>query len=122
MAAADKHVRELTDDAQDPLAAFADWYLSPEHRDHPAVGCAVPTLGDDIRRGDDRLRTAYRQQVERYIAHVERFLGGGEDARPRAIRAMSTLVGALVLARAVDDDDLSDEILSTVRAAMDELP
>ena len=115
LAASDRRVHELTDDAEDPLAAFADWYLSAKHREDPGAGCAVPTLGDDVRRGDERLRAAYRQQVERYIEHFERFLGGGADARRRAILAVSALVGAVVVARAVDDDALSDEILSAVR-------
>ena len=114
-------MHELTDNAEDPLATFVDWYLSAEHRDRPGAGCAVPTLGDDVRRGDERLRSAYRRQVERYFENVERFLGGGEDARRRAILAVSALVGAIVVSRAVDDEPLSDEILSAVREGVSEL-
>jgi len=36
----DRRLHELTDDANEPLAAFADWYLSAEHRDAPGAGCA----------------------------------------------------------------------------------
>jgi TetR/AcrR family transcriptional regulator, transcriptional repressor for nem operon len=106
---------------RDPLAAFVDWYLSAEHRDDPGAGCAVAALGDDVRRGDGRLRSAYREQVERYLENVERFLGGGEDARRRAILAVSALAGAIVLSRAVDDEALSDEILSAVSEGISEL-
>jgi TetR/AcrR family transcriptional regulator, transcriptional repressor for nem operon len=122
LAAADRHLHKLTDDAEDPLAAFVDWYLSVEHRDQPAAGCALPPLGDDVRRSDDRVRSAYREQVERYVEHVERFLGDGEGARQRAILAVSTLVGAVVLSRAVDDEAFSDEILSAVHDGISELP
>ena len=121
VAAADRHVHKLTDDADDPLAAFADWYLSADHRDDPGAGCAVAGLGGEVGRGDERLRAAYRGQVERYLANVERFLGDGEGARERAIVAVSALVGALVMARAVDDEALSDEILGAVRAGIGEL-
>ena len=121
LADSDKFVLELTDDAEDPLAAFVDWYLSAEHRDEPGSGCPVAALGDDVRRGDERLRSAYRQQVQRYFENVEGFLGGGEDARQPAILAVSALVGALVLSRAVDDEALSDEILSAVSKGIDEL-
>jgi TetR/AcrR family transcriptional regulator, transcriptional repressor for nem operon len=114
LAASDRYVHELTDDAEDPLAAFVDWYLSAEHRDGPGHGCAVAALGGDVRRGDERVRTAYREKVERYLDDVERFLGGGEHARRRAVLALSSLVGAVVLARAVDDEALSDEISSAV--------
>src|SRR5262245_60344639 len=108
LARSDRHLHALTDDAPDPLAAFVDWYLSAEHRDDPGAGCAIAALGDDVRRGDQRLRTAYRQQLERYLDNVERFIGGGQDARGRAIFAMSALVVAVTLSRAVDDQALAD--------------
>lgn len=115
---AERTVHDLTDDAEDPLGAFVDWYLSADHRDDPAHGCPVVALGDDVQRGNDRVRAAYRAQVERYLANLERFLGGGEGARRRATVALSTLVGSVMLARAVGDEPLSDEILRDVRAAL----
>jgi TetR/AcrR family transcriptional repressor of nem operon len=111
-------MRELTDDAEDPLAAYVDWYVSTRHRDDPANGCPVVALGGDVRRGDERARAAFRRRVERYLADFESLLGGGEDARRRATVAVSTLVGAVLLARAVDDEALSDQILSDVRGAL----
>ena len=72
-------IRSLTDGADDPLAAFVDWYASAEHRDNPAGGCAVVALGSDVPRAEDRVRTAYREQVERYLALLERLHGGGEE-------------------------------------------
>ena len=115
---ADRTRRELTDGADDPLAALVDWYVSARHRDDPAHGCAVVALGADVRRGDERVRAAYTREVERYVAHVERLLGGRAEARSRAIVAVSTLAGAIMLARAVDDPALSDEILRDVREAV----
>ena len=103
------------------MTALVDWYLSAEHRDDPGAGCAVPALGGDVRRGDERLRSAYRRQVERYFENVERFGGGGDDARQRAILAVSALVGAIVLSRAVDAEALSDEILDAVSEGISEL-
>jgi TetR/AcrR family transcriptional repressor of nem operon len=115
---ADQTAREVTEDAPDPLAAFVDWYVSTQHRDNPATGCPVVALGADVRRGDDRVRAAYGRQVERYLGSLERLLGGGEDARRRATVALSMLVGSVVLARAIDDEELSDEILRDARAAL----
>jgi TetR/AcrR family transcriptional repressor of nem operon len=114
-------MESVTEGAEDPLAAFVDWYASAEHRDNPATGCGVVALGADVPRGEDRVRTAYRQQVERYLAHLERLLGDGDDARHRATVALSTLVGAVLLARAIDDEALSDEILRDVREAVTSL-
>ena len=108
-----------TADAEDPLAAFVDWYLSPDHRDDPASGCAVVALGSDAARSDPRVRAAYRGQVERYLSHMEELLGGGEDARRRAIGAVTSMVGAMLIARAVDDEELSEEILREARAGVE---
>jgi TetR/AcrR family transcriptional regulator, transcriptional repressor for nem operon len=105
----------LSDGADDPLAGFVDWYTSADHRDNPGGGCAVVALGADVARADDRVRAAYREQIERYLVHLERLLGGGEDSRRRAITALTSLVGSVLVARAVDDPALSDEILRTVR-------
>jgi TetR/AcrR family transcriptional regulator, transcriptional repressor for nem operon len=114
VANSDQFVHELTDDAPEPLAAFVDWYLSAEHRDEPGKGCAVAGLADGARHGDKRVRAAYGRQVERYVENIERFLGGGNDARDQALLIVSAMVGALVLSRAVDEP-LSSELLDTVR-------
>lgn len=110
--------REVIEDAADPLAAFVDWYLSPSHRDNPGSGCTVVALGADAARADERVRGAYRGQVERYIETMEGLLGGA-DARRRAIAAVSSMVGALLMARAVGDEDLSEEILREVRTSVE---
>lgn len=111
--------REVIGGAADPLAAFADWYLSSSHRDNPGSGCAVVALGADATRADGRVQGAYRGQVERYVATMEELLGGGgADARRRAIAAVSSMVGALLMARAVGDEDLSEEILAAARESV----
>jgi TetR/AcrR family transcriptional repressor of nem operon len=118
----ERAIEAVTAGAEDPLAAFVDWYASADHRDNPATGCGVVALGADASRGDERVRAAYREQVERYLAHLEQLLGGDEDARRRATVALSSLVGAVLVARAIGDDPLSDEILRDVRAAVTSLP
>ena len=110
-------IAEVIDGADDPLAAFVDWYVSPIHRDDPGTGCAVVALGADAARADERVRAAYTGQVERYVAQMEELLGGeGEDVRRRAIAAVSEMVGAVLIARAVGDEALSEEILAAARA------
>ena len=108
----------VTEGADDPLAAFVDWYLRKEHRDQPATGCGVAALAGDVSRGNERLRSAYQRQLELYLTHLQEMLGGDAESRRRATVAVSSLVGALVLARAVDDDALSAEIRGDVRDAI----
>jgi TetR/AcrR family transcriptional repressor of nem operon len=91
-----------------------DWYVSADHRDNPGSGCGVVALGADASRSDPRVRAAYTDQVKRYLAQLEQLLG--DDAQ--AAVALSTLVGAVLVSRAVDDPALSDEILADVREAL----
>ena len=110
---------EVVEGADDPLAAFVDWYLSPAHRDQPGTGCAVVALGADAARADERVRATYTGQVERYVAQMEELLGDEgrrEEVRRRAIAAVSEMVGAVLIARAVGDEELSEEILAAARA------
>jgi TetR/AcrR family transcriptional regulator, transcriptional repressor for nem operon len=97
---------------------FAESYLSARHRDDRGGGCVVAALGSDIARqglGVRRELTSYvREQVDRLAGWI-----GGRSAvarRQHAIATLAGLVGALVLARAVDDPALSDEILAAARA------
>lgn len=114
-------IAEVIEGADDPLAAFVDWYLSPAHRDDPGTGCAVVALGADAARADERVRATYTGQVERYIAQMEKLLGSDDEAaRRRAIAAVSAMAGALLISRAVDDEGLSDEILAAVRESVTE--
>jgi TetR/AcrR family transcriptional regulator, transcriptional repressor for nem operon len=101
----------------DPLPAFADWYLTAAHRDNPGTGCGVAALGPDIARAGGAAQEAYGAQVERYIGHL-RTINGGDDAK--ALVTLSTIVGALVIARGLGPTERSDELLSAVRDAIRE--
>jgi TetR/AcrR family transcriptional regulator, transcriptional repressor for nem operon len=116
----ERAVQHVIDGAEDPLAAFVDWYLSSEHRDNPGAGCGVVALGNDVARAGDELRSAYTDQVRRYLARLDELLGADGAPRPSdaATVALSTLVGALLVARAVDDPELSERILRDAREAL----
>jgi TetR/AcrR family transcriptional regulator, transcriptional repressor for nem operon len=101
-------------DAHAALGLFVDWYTSAEHRDTPGAGCAVVSFGADAPRADQRVRTAYTGQVQRYLVHLEALLGD----RKRAAAALSALVGAVLVARAVGPGALSDEILAAARESV----
>ena len=96
-----------------PLGALVDAYLSTAHRDGLATSCAVATMAADVARSSDRARTAYTRQVCAYLDLLSKLIPAGKprSRRKRAIAALSTLVGAVAIARAVNDDSLSQEIL-----------
>jgi TetR/AcrR family transcriptional repressor of nem operon len=121
MTETESRVHELTAAAEDPLAAWADTYLTAAHRDDPATGCAVAALGADMPRVGGPAQAAYRAQVDRYLAHLQQLLeGDDETTRRRAAVTLSAMVGALMIARALGPTTRSDEILRDVREAVRE--
>ncbi len=121
LAQGSQRVRSSTDaDQPAALAAIVDGYLSRLHRDKPETGCAVAALPTDIARTDPRARAAYSRQVRRYIELLTELTPARD--RDEAQLILAALVGALVLARAVDDRALSDEILSSVACALHRHP
>jgi TetR/AcrR family transcriptional repressor of nem operon len=105
----------------DPMAAFADWYVSTAHRDDPGTGCGVAALGPDVSRIGGAAQEAYRAQVDRYLAHLQTLTGGDDpDSRRDALITLSMMVGALVIARGLGSIERSDELLDTVRKAVRE--
>ena len=118
-AQSDRRVYALTSEASDKKQAFLDNYLSAAHRDHPGSGCAIAALGPEIAR-DSAARKPFTQRVKHMIDGMTgRFRWKRKDAaRRNAIHLLSAAVGALVLARAVDDPRLSDEILESVRDSL----
>jgi TetR/AcrR family transcriptional repressor of nem operon len=119
-AESERAVQRVIDGADDPLAAFVDWYLSSEHRDNPGEGCGVVALGNDAARAGDEIRSGYTDQVGRYLTRLDELLGTGDGQRPSAdaTAALATLAGAVLVARAIDDPELSDQILRDARAAL----
>lgn len=103
--------------AQD-LAGFVAAYLSASHRDQPGSGCALAALGSEAARQPAPVRRAFTEGVEARLARMQEALPDRD--RAAALAAISQLVGAVMLARAVDDPALSDEILAAGRGALTE--
>jgi TetR/AcrR family transcriptional repressor of nem operon len=99
------------------FAAVVEAYLNRAHVDHPGSGCALVALAADVARSGSPARAAYTRQVRQYLDLFAALLADrGPQARRRAVAILSALVGALALARAVDDDALTTEILASVAA------
>ena len=106
-------------DAANARHAFLDSYLSAQHRDGPGKGCAIAALGPEIAR-DPAVRGSFTKEVKRMIARMAKESGRNntKESRQDAIHLLSAAVGALILARAVDDAELSDEILASVHDSL----
>lgn len=99
---------------QDAVAMIVGRYLSPEHRDRPGEGCALAALGSEIQRGPASVRRAFTEGLSSLAARLAALLPRRRRQAPEdaALALLSALVGTLILARAVDDPELSDRILA----------
>ena len=87
---------------------FADLYLSFWHRDNPGDGCTMAALAQEVARSTPELKAAFEKGFEEFLSAQ-----GGD--RRQAIFQTAALLGGVVLARAVQDEQLSEEILKSVR-------
>lgn len=99
-----------------PLEAFIDNYLSPWHQTSPGEGCPLPTMSAELGlRGQPSATTD--AVLGARLKQIETALGDGcGDAT--GLMVMSTLVGALVLARSVEDSALGLRIMEVVRESL----
>lgn len=101
-----------------PLEAFIDNYLSEWHQNSPHQGCPLPTMSSELgQRGQPSPTTD--AVLNARLAQVAAALEGDNKTR-RSLMIMSTLVGALLLSRSVEDPQLGTQILQTVREGLKE--
>ena len=96
---------------RDALVRFASRYLTPRHRDAPGQGCAIAGLAGEVPRQGSGLRQTYTAGLRGMIGRLTALLPGRPDPEAEAMALVALLTGALTLARAVDDPELSDRIL-----------
>jgi TetR/AcrR family transcriptional repressor of nem operon len=107
----------VADSPEEPYAALLKHYLSPRHRDDPGKGCAFAALSGDAARGSKTVRKAFAEGLQPLIDILAEAIPGRSKAvrQRKALAAMAALVGALTIARAVDDAALSDDILEAAQ-------
>lgn len=95
-----------------------DSYLAVRHRDNRGTGCLVVAVGADMARMRGPARARYSQGFAR---HLDRLMAALQlspnqaENRDRVMHLMSSLVGALLFARAIDDPGRSEAILHSMR-------
>jgi TetR/AcrR family transcriptional repressor of nem operon len=103
--------------AERSLSAWVKAYLSDAHRDRPGAGCGLAALAGDAARGGPAVKGVFAEGVESLVATLQRQMPGADEAarREQALAMLSTLVGALLLSRAVGDAGLSRELREAAR-------
>jgi TetR/AcrR family transcriptional regulator, transcriptional repressor for nem operon len=95
--------------------AIAKAYLTTAHLDRIETGCAVAALGSDIARMSPATRLVFEARLEEMIMMLDEFASGCGDTRRQSITMLATMIGALVMARAVKSKALSEEIRAAAR-------
>ena len=117
-----EHWRKLAEQTSPDkrLATIVDSYLSTVHRDDPGHGCAIPTLGAEIARESPRTRKAFAAKLERMIDMLAEQIPEvpRKAARKKAMAAIATMMGTIVLARIAGSGEFSNEILVAGRDAV----
>jgi len=86
-----------------------DAYLSRDHLQDIDGSCPLIGVSSDVARSGQIVKAAYREVAESMI-HVFQANVDGAEAREQALVLLALCVGGMVVARAVDDDGLADEL------------
>ncbi len=102
------------------VQAIIDKYLSTQHRDNPAMGCAMPALAAELARKPEKIRKNFTKALEDVFNRLATFMPGDSDAvrKDAAISLFTAMAGAVLVARASSDPELSDRILSSARQSL----
>lgn len=89
-------------------------YLSKEHLQGIETGCPISALGSEMPRQSPEVRQVATRRIKEMIDLVARQMPdwGQPSAHERALVTVATMVGTLMLARAVNDSALSDALCS----------
>ena len=104
-------------EAAEGLASYIDLYLSIRHRDWRDRGCPVASLASDIARMPLVARKRFEIGIQRLTDAFADVLATLEKPQPEILAAsvVAEMVGAIAIARAVTNADVSELILDTAR-------
>lgn len=94
------------------LRALMRAYLSQQHLEGVENGCPVAALGSEMHRQAPEVRQAATRHIKEMIDLVARQLPGWgtPSTHEQAMFMVSSMIGAMMMARAVDDPKLSEAL------------
>ncbi len=105
------------------FSEFVASYLSAEHRDSPGEGCPTAALLGDLGRASKGARSVITERLESGLSLAQEQVSGkrAPDRRANAVLLFCAMMGAVALSRAVDDAELSTELLATTQRKLQDL-
>jgi TetR/AcrR family transcriptional repressor of nem operon len=97
----------------DPLKAVLAFYLSTEHREETLDGCPIAALGSDAARQSSDVKASFEAGIKEHLDLLGRWVGETDSTgdNSKAMAVLSTMVGAMILSRAVNDKKLAKKFL-----------
>jgi TetR/AcrR family transcriptional regulator, transcriptional repressor for nem operon len=98
---------------QDPLGAVIAFYLSMGHRKERMDGCPIVALGSDAARQGTDVKASFEAGIKTHLEMLARMIAETDGGEPneKAMAILSTMVGAVMLSRVVNDPDLAQALL-----------
>ncbi len=115
------HIEDyLSKHAQDPqhtFDTFINFYLSEQHRDTSEGGCPISALAQDFSSATPEEKRLFAEQLSFLFESRRRLIKKHDHilTREEWIGVTCVNVGALILSRATEGTQISDEILSAAR-------
>jgi TetR/AcrR family transcriptional repressor of nem operon len=107
---------------KDPLEAILAFYLSKGHRKEKMEGCPLAALGADAARQSADVKAGFEAGIREHLNVLSHILSDtGGKKREKAMSVLSTLVGAVTLARIVNDPRLAQTFLDAAADSIREL-
>lgn len=102
-------------DPGSPAATLRRWYLDPRNLGAIGEGCTYASLASEAPRHGPEIRRIFETFLQASIKEVEADDLDPAEGRAEAIRSIAQMIGALMLARAVDDRGFANELLESAR-------
>jgi len=108
-----KHYQE--EYGEDWLKQFSKFYLGEKRNSDLSESCSLQSLSSEVARSDEETRSAFQSELLKAVETFSTGLNSTKDAWP----VIAMLIGGTILARAVKDKKLADQIANNIRGNLD---
>jgi len=107
----------------DPLDAAIAFYLSEDHQEARMDGCPIVALGADAARQSPDVKASFEAGVKAHLDVLGQMISAASEAEreEKSIAILSLMVGALTLARVVNDPEMAKSFLDAAAKKVREI-
>jgi len=97
------------------LSRLVDGYLQNDHAQGGNPRCPLAFMAIDVALQKDPVRQSYTRTFSGFVERLQAALPVSAGSREQALQLAVMMVGGVTLARALDDVELSEELLAACR-------